>query len=57
MSEVSMQEISLQDADLLTAREALSTCQNVDATNLALAFAKHGGHATAAAIQTISVRN
>jgi hypothetical protein len=57
MSEVSMQEISLQDADLLTAREALSTFQDVDASNLALAFAKHGGHATAAAIQTISVRN
>jgi hypothetical protein len=56
MSEVSMQEISLQDADLLTAREALSTFQDVDASNLALAFARHGD-ATAVAIQNIDVSN
>jgi|SwirhirootsSR3_FD_contig_31_15202087_length_757_multi_9_in_0_out_0_2 hypothetical protein len=49
MIEVSTQELSLQDADLLPAREALSF---IHATNVAVAV---GRHAVAHAEQTIVV--
>jgi hypothetical protein len=59
MSEVSMQEVSLQDADLLTTREALGWTSlplhaDVEAFNQAIAFAQHGD-ACAAAKQNVVV--
>ena len=51
-----MQELSLQDADLLPAREALSRGDNVaviDVTNFAIADSED--HAVAVAIQDIHV--
>lgn len=49
MIEVSTQELSLQDADLLPTREALSF---IHATNVAVAI---GRNAHASAVQTIVV--
>lgn len=62
MSEVSIQELSLQDAELLTAREALGTWgghhhgaghATINAFNLALADGGRCGDAFANANQTI----
>jgi hypothetical protein len=58
MIEVSMRELSLQDADMLPTREALNsnrfTFVDVDAFNAAFAES-HRGDAVATAIQTIVV--
>jgi hypothetical protein len=57
MNEFSIQELSLQGADLLPAREALSTwnTSDIDAYNTALAATFGSGLAAAHADQTIVV--
>ncbi|HET6502172.1 MAG TPA: hypothetical protein VFG87_15555 [Amycolatopsis sp.] len=57
MIEVSMQELSLQDADMLPTREALdsNSFAFVHAVNVAIAEAEGDGDAIAKATQTIVV--